>query len=117
MANFEFGKFNATLDGSGNLSVTDSDPVGRANALSVSRSGSNLIITDLAEQFSAVPAGGSLSNGNKTLTIPLASVTGKLILNTGLGNDVVTVDFSNGTPIPGGGLDFNGVRTAAMMTS
>jgi hypothetical protein len=37
-----------------------------------------------------------LSNGNKTLTVPLASVTGTLTLNTWGGNDTLTVDYSGG---------------------
>ena len=98
----------ATLS-SGNLTIADVFSGGLANTLSVSRSGSNLVVTDAVEQFvtASVPAGGSLSNGNRTLTIPLSSVTGKLIFDTGLANDVVNVDFSGGTPIPTGGLDFN----------
>ncbi|MDZ4849893.1 MAG: hypothetical protein SGI77_11390 [Pirellulaceae bacterium] len=98
----------ATLDGSGNVTIVDVFPSGAINNLAVSQSGANLVITDASEQFIAPTTVGTLSNGNKTLTIPMSSVTGKLILNMGLGSDVVTVDFSGGTPIPAGGLDFNG---------
>ncbi len=57
----------------------------------VLRDGANLVITDASEQFAGAPAGGTLSNNNQTLTIPLASITGSLVLDLGGGDDVLTV--------------------------
>ena len=111
------GDLDASLDGSGNLTIADLSLVANNNSLTVSRSDSNLTITDAATQFSAAPAGGSLSNGGKTLTIPLSSVTGKLILSTGLGNDVVNVDFSGGQQFPQMVLSSMEERMAVMMTN
>jgi hypothetical protein len=44
---------------------------------------------------------------NAPFSTPLASVN-KLIVNGHGGNDTLTVDFSNGDPMPAGGLDYNG---------
>jgi hypothetical protein len=101
------GTLSAVLD-AGTLTIADSDSVGVPNALTVSRVGEDLVITEGYEQFSAAPAGGTLSGNNRTLTIPLASITGSLVINLGGGDDVLTVDFAGGNPIPAGGLTFDG---------
>jgi uncharacterized delta-60 repeat protein len=101
------GSLSASLSG-GNLTVADTDAAGKGNQLTVGVTGTNLVITDAAEQFQSPSAGGTLSNGNRTLTIPLSAVTGVLTVNTGGGNDTLTVDFSGGDAIPAGGLSFNG---------
>jgi hypothetical protein len=44
---------------------------------------------------------------NTPFSTPLASVN-KLIVNGHRGNDTLTVDFSNGDPMPAGGLEYNG---------
>ncbi|MBI2805844.1 MAG: hypothetical protein HYX68_12765, partial [Planctomycetes bacterium] len=98
---------SATLS-SGNLTIADTDATGKNNSVTVSRSGSNLVITDANEMFQSAPSGGALSNGNKTLTIPMTSVTGSLTFNTAGGNDTLTLDLSGGDPIPAGNLTFNG---------
>lgn len=90
---------------SGNLTVTDTADV--ANNLNVSVSGTDLVVTDAVEQFTAAPAGGALSNGNKTLTIPLALLT-SLAVNSAGGDDLVNVDYAGGAfgkplTISGGG--------------
>jgi len=114
----------ATVDGSGNLVITDVDGVGKNNQISVSVVGGNLVITDTAEQFQSAPAGGSLSNGNKTLTIPLANPSAPysaIIFNTNAGNDVLTVDSSmaaSGKPITlNGGNPTSGPPGDAMVLS
>ncbi|MBY0514053.1 MAG: hypothetical protein K2P78_09105, partial [Gemmataceae bacterium] len=94
-ADITVGSLTAALDGAGNLVITDS--TGVANNLTVSVGGSSLVITDAAEQFQAAPAGGTLSNGNKTLTIPFSSIAGsQVIFNTGGGNDTLTESFAGG---------------------
>ncbi len=101
------GSLTAALDGSGNLSITDADGT-RANVITAVRSGTDLVITDAAEAFQSAPATGSLSNGNKTLTIPLSSVTGAITFNTGGAVDSLTLDLSGGDFINASGIDFNG---------
>ncbi len=95
----------ATL-ASGNLTLLDT--VGRDNIQMVSRSGSDLVITDESRRFISAPSGGTLSNSDRTLTIPLSSITGSLIVQGAGGNDKLTIDFAGGNPIPTIGIDFNG---------
>ena len=94
----------ATLDGSGNLTVTDPDATGQSNSLTVRTSGSDLVITDANQQFQSVPVGGTLSSDKQTLTIPLSLVTGSLAMNMSAGDDSLSLDFSGGNVIPAGGL-------------
>ncbi len=101
------GTLNATLI-DGTLTVADSDPVGLPNALTVSRVDANLVITNTTEQFGSAPVGGTLSNNSQTLTIPLASITGSLLTALAGGDDVLTVDFSGGNPLPTAGLNYDG---------
>ncbi len=51
------------------------------------------------------------SAGSPTSTIPLSQVTQWQIVG-GAGNDQLTVDFSNGDPLPAGGLSFDGPATS-----
>src|SRR5262249_7109972 len=71
---------SAALD-SGSLTITDADTAGEENALTVVRSDTDLVITHANETFDAAPAGGTLSNGDRTLILPMASVTGSLTVN------------------------------------
>ncbi len=95
-----------SLDGSGNLTITDN--VGNANAITVKFVAPNIVLTDANQVFDTAPGGGSLANGGKTLSIPLSSVTGKLTINASAGDDTLTVDYSGGNPVPAGGIVFNG---------
>lgn len=79
---------SAVLD-SGNLTITDDANV--ATTLTISVNGSNLEITDNTQTFASAPAGATLSNGNQTLSIPLASVTGTLTINAAGGADTIQV--------------------------
>jgi len=92
----------------GTLTIADSDPSGADHQMTVMLAGTNLVISDATQQFSAAPAGGTISSDNRTLTIPLASITGSLVIDLGGGDDALTVDFSGGNPLPGGGLFFDG---------
>ena len=86
------GTLAATLTG-GALTVTDIDATGKDNVFSISVSGSNLVISDANEPFTAASAtdtGGTLSNGNKTLTIPLLNKTSLTVSGVG-GNDTFAV--------------------------
>ncbi|MBI5757591.1 MAG: autotransporter-associated beta strand repeat-containing protein, partial [Planctomycetales bacterium] len=85
-----------TLDGSNNLVVTD---VGtKNNNLTISTNGTNVILTDAAEQITTAISGASFSNGNKTVTIPLTSFAGsQILINADGGNDSLTIDLSPGS--------------------
>src|SRR2546422_531192 len=83
----------------GDLVITDMDATGRNNNLTVVVSGTNIAITDAAEQFSdagGIP-GALLSNGYQTITVPFASMSGNLVINSAAGDDSLTVDFSGGS--------------------
>ena len=90
------GTLSATLS-AGSLIVTDIDALGRNNVFSISVSGSSLVISDDNEQFTAASASaGVLSNGNKTLTVPLSSVTVGLTVNGSGGDDTFLAATSLG---------------------
>ena len=104
-----FGQGTGTLTptlSAGNLTIADT--VGVANNLTVSISGANLVITDATQAFASAPAGGTLSNSNKTLTIALASITAGLTFNGSGGDDLLTLDFSGGDFTALGALIYNG---------
>jgi autotransporter-associated beta strand protein len=109
---FQMGTLAATLDGSGNLAIRDMDAAGKDNQLTVRVRDADLEITDAAERFSSVPAGGTLSNGGRTLAIPLSSIAGILTIDTEAGSDTLTVDLSGGNPIPTGGISYAGGDSA-----
>lgn len=88
----------ATLVG-GNLTITDSNGV--VNQLSAEIQGSDLVITDANEKFLSAPVGGVLSNNDRTLTFPVASVTGSVIFDPAGGNDSVTVGLWMAPNAPG----------------
>ncbi len=95
------GTINASLLG-GVLTLDDTS--GANNALTAVVSGTDLVITDANEAFTGAPAGGTLSNGNKTLTIPLASVSNLVINGSGgsdtlrtIGSIPVAIEFNGGT--------------------
>jgi len=92
------GSLVATLAG-GNLTIQDS--AGDSNQLTVEILGDNLVITDANEKFTAAPATGSLSDNNRTLTIPLTSITNSLILDLGSGDDTIQLGFWLGASSPG----------------
>ena len=85
----------ATIVGN-DLVLEDIDSTGRANVLSVSRSGANLVISDTNEQFATAIGGAVLSNGNKTITIPATALGtgGKIIFRSQGGSDSLSVDVS-----------------------
>jgi Tol biopolymer transport system component len=101
------GTLSATLD-NGILTITDVSGGAAGNQTTLSLDGANLVVTDASERFTVFPSGATLSNDNRTLTIPLSLVTGSLIIDLAGGDDTLTVDFSGGNPIPAGGLSFDG---------
>ncbi|MCY2988651.1 MAG: autotransporter-associated beta strand repeat-containing protein, partial [Planctomycetota bacterium] len=103
---------SATLtvtESAGSWTISDSNVTGKNNSLTLSSDGTKLILTDTQEKFvTPVPGNATLSADEMTLSIPLADITGSLTIDTAGGNDALTIDFSTGTPIPAGGLTFNG---------
>lgn len=84
------GSLNVTLS-SGTLTVTDT--VNNPNSVSAIVSGTDLVLNSTVEEFST--GVGTVSNGNLTLTIPLASVSA-LVMSLNGGDDAFTLDYSGG---------------------
>jgi hypothetical protein len=114
LANFQFDTppagLSASLDGAGNLTIADSAIVAQDNQLTIRlvNGGGDLEITDANEPFLAAPSGGTLSNGDKTLTVPMDLLTAQIIVDARGGNDTLTIDFSGGNPLPSGGVSYDG---------
>ncbi len=85
----------AVLDGLGNLVISDTSG-SAANQLAVSRSANDIVITDVTQEFDVSGVSESaLSDGNRTITIPSASITGtKILVNSDGGSDNLTVDLN-----------------------
>jgi hypothetical protein len=99
----------------GNLTIVDSDGVGKANTLTVSRVNvagvDYLQFADSAHAFVATPTtspASLLSNFDRTLRVPVSAITGILTLDLRGGDDALTLDLSGGDVIPAGGLQFLG---------
>ncbi len=85
----------ATIDTAGNLVIADSDSDPNNNQLRISSDGSYLIFSDPLVAFAAAPSAGSIvSDGGRTLAIPLADVTGTITFLAGGGDDTFVVDYS-----------------------
>ena len=91
---------------SGNVVITDTTPSGQADNLTIVRNGADLVISDSVNPLVASP--GFTQVSAQSVSIPFANITGNLQINTAASLDRVTVDFSGGDPIPGGGIDYNG---------
>jgi uncharacterized delta-60 repeat protein/CSLREA domain-containing protein len=88
---------SATVDGSGVLTIADTNGSGEQNDLTVTlvNGGVDLEIRAVDVSFQAAPAGGTLSNADETLTIPLTEIT-SLMIDAAGGDDTLTLDFSGG---------------------
>lgn len=91
----ETASLQATLVGSV-LTITDISAAGKNNSLAASIVGTSLVFTDATQSFLAAPPGGSLSNGDRTLTIPQALVT-SVVVNLAGGMDALNVDLAGTT--------------------
>ena len=103
-----FANLAASVDGSGNLIVTDSHGTGKNNQFSLSTDGTNLVFADTTEQFASAPSGWTLGPGNTSIRRPMAGFTGSITINGALGTDILTVNLGGGDAIPGGNIFFNG---------
>ncbi|MEZ6091000.1 MAG: DUF11 domain-containing protein [Pirellulaceae bacterium] len=85
--------FDVLVDGSGNL-VLD-DPDGSQNdQMTIRVDGTNYVVTDSVNGITAGP--GAVQVDANTITIPLASVTGAILVTTRGGNDQLSIDRTGG---------------------
>jgi hypothetical protein len=89
-----------------------SDSGGNAPAASAILNWTSNTLTALAGQtIDIAGAAGSIAsvtvNSGTPYTINLASLS-PIYVNGSAGNDALTLDFTNATPVPGGGITFNG---------
>ena len=109
------GTLTAVLN-SGVLTVEDVSTTGRDNQFTVRvvNAGADLEISDANEAFLSFPAGGVLSNQNRTLTIPLAGIN-SLVVNGMAGDDTYVLESLGLLPsvlLDGGtGIDQFGTAT------
>ena len=90
----------ASLGRDGTLTITDTGAASNdALTLFLDRDG-NVVISD--------PRNGiAVSDGVESAQVKLAALT-QIVVNTGDGSDDLVIDFTNGSPIPAGGLKYNG---------
>ena len=81
----------------GSLTVTGDDGGGPVN--------DNIVLRQIANDPGYIEV---LVNGQRQYAGLLDGIAGGIKVNGLSGNDTVTVDFSNGNPIPAGGLDYDG---------
>gem|GEM_PF-638120 len=90
----------------GNLTITDGNGGTSNDALTLTINGNSLRIHDPNNTLSAGP--GATQVDPNTVDVPLNLITGQITVNTGGGNDALTLNFSNGNFLPPGGLTYNG---------
>jgi Ca2+-binding RTX toxin-like protein len=87
------------LTSNGRLKIDDGDATGKDNVLTVSTVGTNVVITDQNESFNpsdiVAITGAVLSNNNRTLTVPLSTITRSVEVNARLGSDQITVQATD----------------------
>ncbi len=88
-----------TLNGSGNLIITDTTPSGKNDTLTTRLSGGNVIITDPNNTIGSFA--GATQVDAHTVSVPLASITGRIQFDTLGDDDTLIVDSSGGgIPVP-----------------
>ena len=105
---FTLTVFGATVTADGSLVVATPVSSGSpTDTSSISYSDGNLVFTDYNSTFYAGP-GVTVSPDGHTMTVAASTFSGPLVLNGNGGDDVYTLDFSSGDPIPAGGIVVNG---------
>src|SRR6185295_3572915 len=88
---------SATLDGAGNLLIADMSGVD--NAFRISSAGGTLLIEERNQQFLSAPSGWSLSPQRKSISHPLATFSGRIVVdggaNTAVGDKLAVVGDGN----------------------
>lgn len=91
---------------SGDLVITDHSTTGTNDNLTITRSGEDLLISDPTNLL--VAQAGFTQVSPSTISIPFASITGNLQINTLLGDDSLTINLAGGNPLPPLGIAYNG---------
>lgn len=86
----------------GNLFVRGSG----SDDLSISRSGAVVLIRD--KEKTLIAGVGVTQVNSQTLSVPFANITGAVIVDTATGDDLLTLDYTSGNPVPVAGLDYHG---------
>src|SRR6185295_5081262 len=95
----------------GNLLITDVNH-SSDDLLTLSREGPNLRVRDPKNVLYA--ASGTIQIDPFTVEVPFDSITGLLRIDTGGGDDLVTLDLTNGNVIPAGGIVYDGGANGAL---
>ncbi len=90
---FALTVIDVRIDGSSNLVIEDL--AGTDDQLRISQSGGALTIEATGKTLVSVIAGVT-GTGTSTLTVPLAGVSGQIIVTGGDGDDALEIDFSTG---------------------
>ena len=90
----------------GNLLITDANGGTSNDTITFSRVGGNIRINDPGHTLTA-GFGATQVNAN-TVDVLFETITAGLTFNGLGGNDVLTVDFTGGNPIPASGIVYNG---------
>ena len=107
---------SVTLDGAGNLIITDINGGVSNDSLTITLDGlGNYVISDPSNVIATTIA-GSTGNGTNSVTVPVASVTGTIQFNTLAGNDAIIVDYANGLFIDDMTIDGGAQATADTLT-
>jgi uncharacterized delta-60 repeat protein len=93
------------MDGAGNLVVTDIAPGGENDDLFISRSGANVIVHDPVNILFA--GTGCTQVDPYTVSAPYAGITSQELVTTMGGNDLLTITYSGGNPLPAAGLNYD----------
>ncbi|MEM9366057.1 MAG: Ig-like domain-containing protein, partial [Planctomycetota bacterium] len=97
---------SARVDLNGNLVIDD--PAGNDNQFRIEVDANDPTLLRISDPNSPLAAGPGATQDGDDVLIPIASITGELVVNGGDGDDELELDFSNGNPIPAGGVQFNG---------
>ena len=81
-----------------------------ADDLSIARVGSDLVVSSLGSVgvTTSTPGTVQIIGGGSSASIPFAAITGGLAAAAGGGDDSLAFDFAGGSPIPPGGIVFDG---------
>ena len=94
------------LNADDNLIITDQLPGGADFTIVVKRDGTDLVVSDANIE---VEIHSGMQVSAYEVRIPYTAFSGgTILLDAGDGDDLLTVDFSGGDPIPTNGLAFNG---------
>lgn len=93
----EVQRLTARLDGSDNLVIEETLPNGSNDVFTIRSDGAGYLViseaTGAFENDGGIP-GAVLTDSNKTLTIPISSVPGIVVINANAGDDLLTVDLT-----------------------